>query len=143
MGLRDGYSVLFPITVYTDCDCYFAATGFDHRLRLPFLIAVCDHLFRSLFSVAAINSDITTIFLFNVLDYLLRRFWTISRVIDQAHLYVTKRGHVSAHCRLSPEEEMLMLDKATRVASIAAAEAAKETAQGAKAHTSLGEQAGR
>lgn len=36
-----------------------------------------------------------------------------------------------------------MLEKATRVASIAAAEAAKETAKGASSATSLGEQAGR
>lgn len=50
---------------------------------------------------------------------------------------------MSARCRLSPEEELLVLEKATRVASIAAAEAAKETAKGASSATSLGEQAGR
>lgn len=49
---------------------------------------------------------------------------------------------MSARCRLSPEEELLVLDKATKVASIAAADAAKETARGANAVT-LGEQAGR
>lgn len=49
---------------------------------------------------------------------------------------------MSARCRLSPEEELLMLDKATKVASIAAADAAKETAMSANSVT-LGEQAGR
>ena len=61
----------------------------------------------------------------------------------QAHLYVTKRGHVSARCRLSPEEELLVLNKATRVCSEAADAAAKETAEGVAAHSSLGAQAGR
>ena len=55
---------------------------------------------------------------------------------------MTRRGHVSTRCRLSPEEELLVLDKATKVASIAAADAAKEAAKGAVAG-SLGEQAGR
>lgn len=49
---------------------------------------------------------------------------------------------MSARCRLSPEEELLVLDKATKVAIIAAADAAKETARGAN-NVSLGEQAGR
>lgn len=61
----------------------------------------------------------------------------------QAHLYVTRRGHVSARCRLSPEEELLVLNKATRVCAEAMDAAAKKTAEGAAAQSSLGAQAGR
>lgn len=61
----------------------------------------------------------------------------------QAHLYVTRRGHVSATCRLSPEEELLVLDKATRVCAEAMEAAAKENAEGSAAQSSIGAQAGR
>lgn len=64
-------------------------------------------------------------------------------MVHQAHLYVTKRGHVSARCRLSPEEELLVLDKATKVAGKAALEAAEETAKEAATNSTIGEQAGR
>lgn len=50
---------------------------------------------------------------------------------------------MSATCRLSPEEELLVLDKATRVCSEALEAAAKENAEGSAAHSSIGEQAGR
>lgn len=52
--------------------------------------------------------------------------------VEQAHLYVTKRGHVSARCRLSPEEELLVLDKASKLASVQMAAAIAE-AEGASA----------
>lgn len=50
---------------------------------------------------------------------------------------------MTARCRLSPEEELLMLDKATKVAITAAAEAAEETARGSVSSTSIGEHAER
>lgn len=56
---------------------------------------------------------------------------------------MTRRGHVSARCRLSPEEELLVLDKATRVCSEAMEAAARKTAEGSAAHASIGAQAGR
>lgn len=56
---------------------------------------------------------------------------------------MTRRGHVSAHCRLSPEEELLVLDKATKVCGEAMEAAAKENAEGSAAHSSIGAQAGR
>lgn len=65
-------------------------------------------------------------------------------LVEQAHLYVTRRGHVSARCRLSPEEELLMLEKATKVANLAAVAAAKEReALSPRGSVSLGAQAGR
>lgn len=61
----------------------------------------------------------------------------------QAHLYVTKRRHVSARCLLSPEEERLVLDKAAKIANQAAAEAFIEAERESSAPVSLGMQAGR
>lgn len=50
---------------------------------------------------------------------------------------------MSATCRLSPEEELLVLDKATRVCSEAMDAATKENEEGSAAHSSIGAQAGR
>ncbi|CAM9876619.1 unnamed protein product, partial [Discosporangium mesarthrocarpum] len=38
-------------------------------------------------------------------------------LLEQVHLYVTRRGHVSASCLLTPEEELVVLDEAAAYAN--------------------------